>query len=287
MFKSLLNLCKVATSKGEVEIAKNPAKVAIFDWSALDDLRSLGVDNSKFATMGELYLPDLEKLYKNNPRVGEFMQPNLEKLISYQPDLVVVTPYEEESLKELEKLSPVVINGFEYNGNYINKYKSNLKKLGKIFDKEAKAEQLIAEFDSKAKKIRETQKGTALFLLITGNKIATYGATEQSRFGWVLSEFGFRQAIEKIETKAHHGSPVSFEAIKEANPDWLIVLDRGTAVDSKEKSAKAVLDNALVKQTRAWKKGNIVYVPAMLYMGEGSIASLLELADEIMKKIKK
>jgi iron complex transport system substrate-binding protein len=68
---------------------------------------------------------------------------------------------------------------------------------------------------------------------------------------------------------------VSFEFIREANPDWLLVLDRAAAVGSNEQAARVTLDNELVAETTAWKKGQVVYLPAPdFYIAAGGVQSL-------------
>jgi len=79
-----------------------------------------------------------------------------------------------------------------------------------------------------------------------------------------------------------HGQPVSFEYIKEKNPDWLFVLDRSAAIGEEGQAAREVLNNPLVAQSTAWKKGQVVYLPPETYLAAGGAQELLN-AGNLLK----
>ena len=68
--------------------------------------------------------------------------------------------------------------------------------------------------------------------------------------------------------------PVSFEYVKEKNPDWLFVLDRGAAIGEEGQAAKDVLNNPLIAETTAWKKGQVVYLDSGTYLAAGGARQL-------------
>ncbi len=85
---------------------------------------------------------------------------------------------------------------------------------------------------------------------------------------------------ENIEASTH-GQSISFEYIVEKDPDFLFVIDR-TAVVGGESSAKEVIENDLVKNTKAYKEGNIVYLdPNYWYLSGGGLVSVSEMILEV------
>lgn len=48
-------------------------------------------------------------------------------------------------------------------------------------------------------------------------------------------------------------------------------MDRLAAVGKEGQSAQQTLDNALVQQTTAWKKGQVVYLSAASYLALGGV----------------
>lgn len=68
---------------------------------------------------------------------------------------------------------------------------------------------------------------------------------------------------------------MSFEFVAEANPDWLLVIDRGAAVGQGGEAAAATLDNPLIAGTTAGKAGQIVYLDgSAMYLASGGVQSL-------------
>ena len=101
-------------------------------------------------------------------------------------------------------------------------------------------------------------------LLVNGGKLSAFGA--QSRLGgWIHGDIGIKPVDASIK-EGSHGQPVSFEYVKEKNPDWLFVLDRTAAIGEEGQAAKDVLDNPLIAETTAWKKGQVVYLLPETYL---------------------
>ncbi len=74
------------------------------------------------------------------------------------------------------------------------------------------------------------------------------------------------------------------------NPDWLIVIDRAAGIGSPDTAARQTLDNALVGETKAWKKGQVIYLDAAkIYVASGgynaTLGTLRELADAFEKSM--
>ncbi|HBS73067.1 MAG TPA: iron ABC transporter substrate-binding protein, partial [Microbacterium sp.] len=58
-----------------------------------------------------------------------------------------------------------------------------------------------------------------------------------------------------------HGDTVTNEFLLSANPEWIIVFDRGAAIGDSS-SASETLDNELVAQTTAGAEDQIIELPA-------------------------
>lgn len=99
--------------------------------------------------------------------------------------------------------------------------------------------------------------------------------------GWIHRDIGV-PAVDEAIKEGSHGQPVSFEYIKEKNPDWLFVLDRSAAIGEEGQAAREVLNNPLVAQSTAWKKGQVVYLPPETYLAAGGAQELLN-AGNLLK----
>ncbi|ANH07187.1 siderophore ABC transporter substrate-binding protein [Shinella sp. HZN7] len=261
----------VATAQGTVAVDGVPKTIAVYDMAALDTLDRLGIRPA--GVPDKLYVPELEPIKAGATVVGTLFEPDLEALSALGPDLVIVGGRSAAKADVTVKVAPTIdmtIDGDDLFGQA----KLRLETYGDLFGKVEEAKAIAGELDAKlaAARAAVAGKGKALIVMTNGPKVSSYGPG--SRFGWVHAALGLPPAIAEIET-ATHGEAVSFEFIREANPDWLLVLDRAAAIGSSEQAAKVTLDNELVAATTAWKKGQVVYLPAPdFYIAAGGVQSL-------------
>jgi len=261
----------VSTARGTVSVEGVPKTIAVYDAAAIDTLNRLGIHPA--GVPDKLYVPELEAAKGNAAAVGTLFEPDLEALSALAPDLVIVGSRSAAKAEVTARIAPTLdmtIDG----DNLFADAKARLATYGDLFGKAEEAKAAAEELDAKlaAAKAAVAGKGKALIVMTNGPKVSAYGPG--SRFGWVHGVLGLPPAMEDIQS-ATHGEAVSFEFIREANPDWLLVLDRAVAVASSEQAAKVTLDNELVAGTTAWKKGQVVYLPAAeFYIADGGVQSL-------------
>ena len=121
-------------------------------------------------------------------------------------------------------------------------------------------------------------------LIVSGGKLSAQ--SPDSRLGgWLHRDIGVPPVDDNMK-EGSHGMPVSFEYLKEKNPDWLFVLDRSAAIGEEGKAAKDVLDNPLVAETNAWKKGQVVYLDSSTYLAPGGAQELQNAAKQAAEAFK-
>ena len=103
--------------------------------------------------------------------------------------------------------------------------------------------------------------------------------------GWIHQDIGIAP-VDSAMKEGSHGMPISFEYIKEKNPDWLFVLDRSAAIGEEGQAAKDVLNNPMVAETNAWKKGQVVYLDSGTYLAAGGATQLQIAAKQIVQAMK-
>jgi len=265
---------------GETKVKKNPEKVVVFDFGALDTLDKLGVE---VAGVPKDNLPSyLKDKYSDDKyeNVGGLKEPDFEKISSIEPDLIIISGRQSEVYEEFEKIAPTIFMGVDTT-KYLESFHENVKTLGEIFGKEEEAEKELAAIDESIKKLKEKAEASgknALVILANEGKVSAYGP--KSRFGLIHDEFGIKAVDENIEVSTH-GQSISFEYIVEKNPDYLFVVDRGAVVGG-QSSAKQTVENELVKKTNAYKNGNIVYLdPNYWYLSGGGLISVAEMVKEV------
>lgn len=234
--------------------------------------------------------------------IGSHSEPNLEIIAAVNPELVIVgqrfAKYYED-IKELVPNAAVINLNFDVSAdtdkageNLVNGLKDATISLGKIFDKNEEAEQLVADFDQAIADAKSAYNGTdtVMSVVVSGGNIG-FSAPHSGRvWGPMYEIFGWVPALEVGGTTSdHQGDDISVEAIAQSNPDWIFVLDRDAAVSSATDAVPAqdVIDNSpALKNTTAVSKGSIIYAPNDTYTNE-SIQTYLELFREFANTLAK
>ncbi|KEJ02179.1 siderophore ABC transporter substrate-binding protein [Clostridium botulinum] len=276
---------KITHKLGEVTLKKNPKKVVVFDYGTLDSLDKMGIE---IKGLPKSNIPSYLSKYKDDKYidVGTLFEPNFEKLNEIKPDVIFISARQSKAYEELNKIAPTIHLNTE-NGKYMESVKSNLEKLGKVFDKEDFVRDEIKKLDDSVKDINKkaSEDGKkALVILANDGALSAYG--KGSRFGIIHEELGFPLSDEHIDT-AVHGQKISFEYVVEKNPDYIFVVDRGAVVQGGHKSVNKILENDLIKTTKAYKNNKIISLnPELWYISSGGIVSTTEMLKEIKDSIK-
>lgn len=264
---------EVATARGPVRVDGAPGRIAVFDIAAVDTLARLGIRPDGLPD--RLYVSDLDALAARAARVGTIHEPDLEALSALGPDLVIVGGRSSPWLDQVRRVAPAIdmtIDGRDLLAQAL----ARLASYGALFGRQAEADADAAELDAAVLRARDAirGKGTGLIVMANGPKVSAYGAG--SRFGWIHTDLGLPPAVPELNGAAVHGEAVSFEFIRKADPDWLLVLDRAVAIGEAGAKAGSTLANELVAQTSAARQGRIVHLPpADVYIAAGGITATL------------
>lgn len=276
---------KIEHSSGVTEVEKNPKTVLVYDFGMLETLDMLGIPVA--GVPGAAIPPSLEK-YKADgyAKIGTLFEPDYEAINAAEPDLVIVGGRSQAKYAEVAKIAPT-IDLTSDDKDLIGSVKKNAAILGRVFGKDEEIKASIAKLDASIEALRglAAEKGTGLILLTTGGKISAYG--RGSRFGALHDVFGIKPADPNLQV-ATHGQAVSYEYILETNPDWIFVVDRDAAIGQQAQPAAALLDNELVRQTKAWKDGHVVYLDsAKLYLTASGLKSQQDIVDQLTQALAK
>lgn len=239
-----------------------PKKVAVYDSGCYDTLEALGIKPAGVPKSLYMQTKNLDDV----PKIGTVFEPDLEALSELQPDLIYVAALTAKKLDAVSEIAPA--ENLSLKGeNLFLESQERLDKVAKTFQKEKEAEQVKASMNKLRDDTKELAKGigSVMILMVTGPKIAIF--TETSTLGWLARELDLKLIKGDKDENGRFGSPVSFEYIAKANPDWLIVIDRAKAIHSDDlPNAHSVLDNELVGKTTAWQKNQVLYIdPSNVY----------------------
>ncbi|MBE7323840.1 siderophore ABC transporter substrate-binding protein [Nocardioides sp. Y6] len=280
----------VTDSRGEEEVPLNPDSVVVYDMGVLDTLDTLGVDAVTGVAKGGATPSYLQKYAGDDyVGVGDLFEPDLEAIPQTEPDLIIVggrSSAMHDTLEETFDDVPVLDMSVDESA-YFESSRANARELAKIFEKTDEVEELIAEQEKDVEALRGQADGAgkALVLLTSGGEVTAYSVG--SRFGFLHTDFGVEPATGELgDEESRHGEAVSFEFVKKTDPDLLYVVDRDAAIGEEGKSAEEILDNPLVRGTKAWKQEKVTYVDAEAwYIVVGGLTSMGTLIDEVTQSL--
>ena len=258
----------IATAQGDVTLPAGPERVAVMDMAALDTLAALEVQPvARPEPILVDYLPGLQQV----EAAGTLHEPDLETLARLGPDLIIIGGRSAPQMASVSRVAQSI--DMTVGTDLMADAKSRIEAYGTLFDRQQQAAELIASLDEQIAELQDAgDDQTALVILTNGPKMSTYG--RGSRFGWIFDATGLDEAVTGLQATTH-GDAISHEFISRANPDWLIVIDRGAAIGEDSQSARATLDNALVRQTTAWEQQQVIYMnPSDTYISAGGYTAL-------------
>lgn len=207
--------------------------------------------------------------------IGNHREPDLEALAGVEPDLVINGQRFADHRSSIEELVPdaTLVELEPREGeDFFDELQRQSTALGSIFDNETEAEQLNSDLDDAGQRVSDSyQEGdTVMAVNVSGGEIGYIAPGVGRTFGPLFDEFGFTPALEvEGSTDDHQGDDVSVEAIAEADPDWIIVLDRDAAVEEESSPAEEIISGSeALQNTTAVKEGQVYYAPADTYTNE-------------------
>ena len=268
----LISCGKEAEAKEEA--AKETAvykKIVVLDPAVVEMLYLLNAED-RIAAVAHSQTTGIwpEDKTKDLPDVGTLAKPSLEKIISFSPDLVVLSIHSTGLAKDLEAHG---IKTVSFPANSFDDIFNNFLEVGKLIGKEDEAQKITAEKKEKLEEIKKSEplnkKGAFIY---SASPMMAFG--ENSLPGEVLKIYGVENLTDKVKGERPILTP---EYVIEENPDFLLV---GLGVSSEDEIVTA---NPQLKDTNAVKNKNIIKVnsQALLRGSPRIVDETMNLYEEI------
>ncbi|SDB95160.1 iron complex transport system substrate-binding protein [Sanguibacter gelidistatuariae] len=261
----------IESNLGTVEVPVNPARVVALDNTSFETLRDWGITPVAVpkgllpGTGFEDWIADESIL-----DIGTHREPNLELVSEADPDLILGGYRFTEVQEDLESIAQTIdiAGSDEAAGGYVASLQAQTTTLGEIFQKQDEAAALVADLDAASTDAAAATNGETVFLsVVNGGKIDN-GA---ERIGRILEPLTLTDIFAGKDGDIHGDSGLAPETIAQANPDWMIVLDRDAGAKTEgAQPAKAIIDatEAFAETTFA-KNDQIIYLDPQFYTREG------------------
>ena len=132
---------------GSASFDATPKKVVALDWALTETVLSLGIKLQGVAdAQGYQQWVVKPELNSNVTDVGSRREPNLELLTELKPDVILISEHMAAAYHQLNKIAPVLVYSIYSKKKQPLESATNITlSLGKLFDKEQRAQQVIDE----------------------------------------------------------------------------------------------------------------------------------------------
>lgn len=204
---------------GTTQIAETPERVITLTNEATDIVLALGVKpiGAIKSWSGDPYYDYIEEELSGVPVVGDQSQPNLEKITSLKPDLIIGSKVRHEQVYQLlSRIAPTVVSE-----TYGMNWKENLKLYAEALNKAEKGEKLLANWNQRlanfqAKMGNQLSQKVSLVRFMPGTARIYYN---DSFPGQIVKEAGL-QRPQSQDREGNH-SDITFEQIFQVDGDVL------------------------------------------------------------------
>ena len=264
----------VTDSHGDVEVPVEPERVVALDNTPFGTLSRMGVDLAAAPKpiMGEIW-PE----YTDDDSIlsaGAHFEPDIEAVIEADPDLIIGGYRFSEMYDDLKDIQPTTIETTARPGeDHVAELQRQTSILGEIFAQEDLADEINAELEEAVAAATEAYNGedTVMGLLTSGGEISYAAPGDGRSVGVAFPTLGLVPALEQEGDDDTHGDDISLEAIAQADPDWLIVLDIDGAFQEEGyvPAADLITEAEALQNVTAVTEDQIVVLDPTFYLDEG------------------
>ncbi len=282
----------VEHAQGTDEVPVTPETVVALNNSDFSTLSAFGVElaAAPVSLMGD---GSLWPEYADVPDVGTHREPDFEPVIAANPDLIITGMRMGQYYDQLVADNPdavVIDTSYDRETDDIGaEMKHYVQVLGQIFDAEDEAAEITAAYDDAVAAAQEAYDGESTVMgLITSGQSIQYAAPVSGRaIGPLFPILDLVPALDQEAEDSAHGDEISYEAIADANPDWLIVLDRDGATSADEpeyEPAQEIIEGTeALQNVTAVAEGQIIYLDPDFYLTE-DIQAYTELFQQVAEQ---
>lgn len=268
--------------KGEYTLNEKPKTIAVLDVKFVDQLLSVGeqpagsvVAGGKDATFPE-YLSDQLGDVKV---LGTRDEPNLEAIVSLNPDLIIMTDFQEKEYESVSKIAPTIVLDF------YEDWRDTSVTIGKITGKQAEAEAVRKSYEDKIAGLRSKlseKLGDETVALIRPRKEGIRVHGPEHRTGGILYEdLGLKAPAFVQGIKDDTSVEISMEKVPEIGADHYFLLSDELFAAEAEALATSSIWKSLdaVKENRAYNVNSTLWIA---YYGPIAINIIVDQAAEAL-----
>jgi len=258
---------------GTVEVPKNPERMVVLDYGALENVLALGMQpigiplNTDLEQQPELIRQHLQ----GKPKTFEPGQPNLERLLQLEPDLILGSkPWIGQHYERLSQIAPTVVtatNNMEW--------QDNLEFHGRMLGRSERAQQLLDDYQQRLAQFRQQRDGEGELNVSVGrifpDRVRLY--LKDSFSGNILQKAGLKRP--PAQDKDTYSQKIGKEQFQMLDGDVMFAIVVG-------QEARATLDE--FRQDPLWSQLSVVqservYPVSSYWVGSSILAANMVVDD--------
>jgi iron complex transport system substrate-binding protein len=271
----------VQHAAGETCVPLQANRVVALDSISLEYLVALGVQPIG-AVLSDQYAKPIQQELEKITDIGTAGEPNLERILTLQPDLIVGGDYYQTIYAQSSQIAPTILYEFEHSG----KWKEIFMNLAQMLQKTAIAEQVMEDYNTRLNEFKRQmgkrlQQTDVSVIRIYPDQINLY--LKDSFCGTILQDAGLprpeAQNISAAEAEQRFGNPIqvsiSQETLNQADGDVMFVWTGENTVEANQQAQQKLEE---FKSDPLWQQLNVVQnnqihqVPSY-WIGSGPIAA--------------
>ncbi len=250
-----------------VKITKEPERVVTLAPFLTEDLYYLGLFDR---IVGVTDYDDFPPAVANVSRIGGYGKyANLELIANLSPDLIIADTYSQPILDSLEKIAPVIV----VRAHTMDDVSRVLKLLGDVFNREDKADEVVATFQAKIKGINSAVKDeprVKVFYVTWGSPLMTAGGDS-----FISSLISLAGGV-NVFNDTRGWPSVSEEQVIARDPDVIILTPHcGMGVEDAFKEFAGTNAAANGKVYMIENENDLIHPSPRLILGLETLAKLL------------
>ncbi len=215
---------------GSTTIETQPKRVVALDPSYIDAALLLDADLVGYVQYRQdpkdpfaPYLGDVKDATAESVNVGTLAEPNLEKILELQPDLIVSAKVRHDALyPQLSKIAPTI-----FSDSTGPTWKENVVFLGEALGEKAKAKTLVKEYEDRAASVGQSilakdPKLTYSLIRFSGGDTARLYATD-SFIGEIMGDMAIPRPEGGLDSTDSIFAPLGAERILEGDAGLIMV----------------------------------------------------------------
>lgn len=218
------------------------------------------------------------------PAVGGYLNPDYEKLVALQPDIIFMLP----NLEMERKLQNLELKTFTLPNETVEEIFFGIKTLGRLLNRSREAEAVIEGIQDTLHWVREkaAERDTLSTLLVVGREAGTlkalYAAGKDTYLSEILELCGGRNVLEDVPARYFD---VSKEDLIQRDPDLIVEFRLIDADKVAEEVPSLKADWNVLSTLKAVQNDHIVILSERAFLIPGPRISQLAVAmNEVLQK---